>query len=124
MPSGRDALRVLLPLALHAAAREVDRALGLLLHTSLDLDDFVRQAFRLIDPSDLALHVAAWCAVGMAAWLVLARAIDGHATTSDARPRASDAFLPLLLRPAITVLALLALAVQPVYPYGSRCPSR
>ena len=62
----RDALRVLVPLALHAIAREIDAALGLLLHTSLDLERFVPQALRLVDVPALAATVAAWCAAGAA----------------------------------------------------------
>ena len=105
----RDALRVLVLLALHAAAREVDRAVGLLLHTSLDLPGFVGEALRLVDPSSLASSVGAWCAGGLALWLVV-----GGGSASF--------FLPLLLRPAITLVALLALAVDPAYPYGFTLP--
>ena len=119
MRLGRDALRVLVLLALHAVAREVDAAVGLLLHTSLDLERFVPEALRLVDASALAVTVAAWCAAGAAIWLVLA-GLDSSGP--DARPRSSPLFLPLLLRPAITVLALVSLAVDPVYPYGFTLP--
>jgi hypothetical protein len=105
----RDALRVLVLLALHAAARDVDRALGLLLHTSLDLPGFVGEALRLVDPSSLLASVGAWCAGGLALWLV---AGGGSASF----------LLPLLLRPAITLLAVASLAVDPAYPYGFTLP--
>ena len=40
MSARRGAARVLLPFALHGLAREVDGAVGTLLHTTLDLPDF------------------------------------------------------------------------------------
>src|SRR5688572_17468001 len=101
MKSGRDALRVLVPLALHAIAREVDAAVGLLLRTSLDLEHFVPEALRLVDASAI-VTVAAWCAAGVAIWLALGALDSG---SPDARHRSSRLFLPLLLRPAITALA-------------------
>ena len=119
MTRGRDAARVLVLLALHAIAREVDTAVGLLLRTTLDLEHFVPEALRLVDVSALAVTVAAWCAGGFAAWLALAT-LDHRGP--DARLRGSWLFLPLLLRPVITVLALVSLAVDPVYPYGFTLP--
>ena len=119
MSSGRDALRVLVPLALYAIAREVDAAVGLLLRTSLDLEHFVPEALRLVDASAMAVTVAAWCAAGVAIWLALAALDTGG---PDARHRSSRLFLPLLLRPAITVLALISLAIDPAYPYAFTLP--
>jgi hypothetical protein len=108
MTRGRDALCVLGLFFLHAIAREVDAAVGLLLHTTLDLEGFVPQALRLMDGSTLAVRVVLWCAAGVAVWLASRR----HWTV----------FLPLLLRPAITLLALAALAIDPVYPYAFTLP--
>lgn len=110
---GRDAVGVLVPIALHAAAREVDAALGVLLHTTLDLERFVPEALRLVDVSTLAAAVAVWSAAGFLVWLACARA-------GIERPAAL--FLPLLLRPAITLLAIASLVVDPVYPYGFTLP--
>src|SRR5687767_10942015 len=59
-------------LALHGLAREVDRAVGLLLHTSLDLPSFVWTAFALVDRADAAVGAAAWTAGGLAIWAALA----------------------------------------------------
>jgi hypothetical protein len=114
---GRDALRVLVLLALHAIAREIDGAVGLLLHTTLDLEHFVPQALRLVDASAFAGTVLAWCAGGIAIWVGLAAAGVGAA-----RHRWWRLFLPLLLRPVITALALVSLAIDPVYPYGFTLP--
>ncbi len=118
MSRGRDALRVLVPLALHAIAREIDAAVGLLLHTSLDLERFVPEALRLVDVPALAATVAAWSAAGAATWVALALDSEG----AGVRHRSARLFLPLLLRPAITVLALISLAIDPVYPYGFTLP--
>jgi hypothetical protein len=118
MSRWRDALRVLVPLALHATAREVDAAVGLLLHTSLDLERFLPEALRLVDVSGLAATVAAWCAAGAATWVALALDSEG----AGVRHRSARLFLPLLLRPAVTVLALISLAIDPVYPYGFTLP--
>ncbi len=112
--TARDAWRVLVPLALHAAAREVDAAVGVLLHTTLDLERFLPEALRLVDPSALALAVAAWCAGGLLVGWVASRGLGSLP--------ARALFLPLLLRPAITLLALASLAVDPVYPYGFTLP--
>jgi len=109
MPSrAQTAARVLLPFALHGLAREVDAAVGVLLHTSLDLPGFVPTALGLVDWSAAALHVLLWTALGALAWAVLG---------DDAR-----GFAPLYLRPALTLLALLSLALGPSYPYGFTLP--
>ena len=77
-------------LYLHAIAREVDAAAGLLLRTSLDLEHFVPEALRLVDVSALALAVATWCAAGVTLWLALA-AFDGGGP--DPRHRSARLFL-------------------------------
>ena len=107
----RVVARVLLPFALHGLAREIDAAVGTLLHTSLDLPDFVLQALRLVDPGRALLSVLGWTAIGGAVWLGLRWA------------RVEDRwFAPLYLRPILTLLALVSLAVQPTYPYGFSLP--
>lgn len=117
----RAATRVALPFALHGAAREVDRAVGLLLHTTLDLPDFVTRALGLVDPARLLGLVLLWSGAGLIAWAALASlraGVDGGSLAAALDTEASG-FLPLLLRPAVTVVALAGLAVQPAYPYGS-----
>jgi hypothetical protein len=126
----RPALRPLvlagvpLALALHALARSVDRAVGMLLHTSLDLASFVPTALGLVEPTDAALQAAAWTAGGLAAWVALAalRRRDAGDGWTEALLAEAPRFAVLLLRPALTLLALSALALQPTYPYGFTLP--
>jgi hypothetical protein len=124
VPSPRAALRALLPFALHALAREVDAAVGLLLRTSLDLPDFVAQALRLVDPAAALGRVAAWIAAGAGLWAVLAllRSRRDGTPLAAALDASSAGFAPLYLRPALSLLALASLAVQPAYPYAFTLP--
>lgn len=119
-------LLLLLLFALHGLAREVDRAVGLLLHSTLDLPDFVPLALSLVDPGAAALAAGSWTAVGLLAWLALAallrRAPEADASWATALASAADAFTPLLLRPALTLVTLAALAWDPAYPYGFTLP--
>src|SRR6185503_19472930 len=112
MPA-RSLAGVLPPLALHALAREVDRALGVLLHTTLDLPDFVPQALALVDAGAALRSMLLFCVAG----LVLASALQRLGC-----PRVAPAFLVLLLRPALTLLALASLLARPTYPYGFTLP--
>ncbi len=122
--SWRTAVRALLPFALHALARQVDAAVGTLLHTSLDLPGFVNTALGLLDPRDTLAAVGAWVAGGAALWWVLARwrVRATGAPPGPALAQTAAAFAPLLLRPAVTLLALAALLVTPTYPYGFTLP--
>jgi hypothetical protein len=104
--------------ALHAAARTVDAAVGVLLHTTLDLERFVPQALALVDGGQLARAALAGGAVAVAAWAIVAAA----GRTGSAERAGVSVLLPLLLRPALTLLCLASLAAQPVYPYGSTLP--
>jgi hypothetical protein len=124
VPSPRATLRALLPFALHALAREVDAAVGLLLHTSLDLPDFVAQALRLVDPAAALGRVAAWMAAGAGLWAVVAllRSRREGTLLAAALDAPSAGFAPLYLRPALSLLALASLAVQPAYPYAFTLP--
>jgi hypothetical protein len=113
-----------LPFALHALARDIDVAVGLLLRSSLDLPDFVRQALRLLDPIASLGHVALWTVGGAAVWIVLALLRSRREGTSLAAclDDGGGGFAPLYLRPALTLLALASLAVQPAYPYAFTLP--
>jgi hypothetical protein len=124
VPSARAALRALLPFALHGLAREVDAATGLLLRSSLDLPDFVAQALRLVDPVTALGHVALWTVAGTVVWVALAglRARREGTGFVAALEAASGGFAALYLRPALTLLALASLAVQPSYPYAFTLP--
>jgi hypothetical protein len=122
--SGADAARVVLPFVLHAVARDVDAAVGLLLHTTLDLPGFVGQALSSLDVADLARHVAFWIVGGALAWVALAalRAQSDGIPFRDATAITADTFAVLYLRPALTLLALVSLAILPTYPYGFTLP--
>jgi hypothetical protein len=111
-------------LALHAFARELDRAVGILLHTSLDLPHFVFQALDLLETPVVVRRVAAWVAGGLLAAFVLAfaRARREGTGLAAALERERQAFAPLYLRPVVTLLALVSLAVQPTWPYGFTLP--
>lgn len=112
-----------LALALHALARVVDRAVGSLLHTSLDLPSFVSTALALVDGGEAVVATAGWTAAGIAVWIALAALRrDPSGTWGEALAAEAPRFTVLLLRPALTASALLSLAVQPTYPYGFTLP--
>jgi hypothetical protein len=120
----RTLARALVPLLLHALAREVDRAVGVLLHTTLELPDFVGQALRLVDPAQALRGVVLWLLGGAGVATVLAWLVRRRETKAwpEALEAVAPAALPLLLRPALTLAALLSLAVSPTYPYGFTLP--
>jgi hypothetical protein len=115
---------VLLPFALHALAREVDGAVGTLLHTTLDLPDFVVRALGLLDPGRVLLAVLGWSAAGVVVWVALAAARAARERSGLAAALEAEAagLGPLYLRPILTGLALLSLAARPTYPYGFTLP--
>jgi hypothetical protein len=118
-------VRALLPFALHGLARCVDAALGLLLHSSLEIDHGAAVLWLLAASAvPTALTIGGFVLAGLLVWLLLAvltrRA--GGLGFGAALGREAGAFAPLYLRPAITVLALVALAVGPAYPYGFTLP--
>jgi hypothetical protein len=121
---GRTLLRVLFLLTLHAAARQVDGALGLLLHTTLDLPELAPSAFALVEPAALFGSVASFLVGGIALWLGLAavRVRGLEEAWTVALDRAADASHFLLLRPALTLLALVSVALRPTYPFGFTLP--
>jgi hypothetical protein len=109
-----------LPFALTALAREVDAAVGILLHTTLDVPGLAPQALGLLDPRAVVLHVSLWTGAGALLWVVLASLRD--APLASALCEEADTFLPLYLRPALTALSLIALLVRPQFPYGFTLP--
>jgi hypothetical protein len=120
----RIALLALAPVLAHALAREVDRGLGLVLRAEVEPDGLLAEVARAVaaDGADAAGRVALWLLagavlqVGLAAW----RRRECSGTWPAAPGRA--VLLPLLLRPAITLLALASVAVHPSYPYGLTLP--
>lgn len=124
MPHARTVLRALLPFALHGLAREVDAAVGVLLHTTLDVPGFVGEALALLDLGAVAAKVALWTAAGGATWAVLAwaRARSERCALVEALAGEAGTFAPLGLRPALTLLALASLALRPAFPYAFTLP--
>lgn len=124
MIPARTLARGLAPLVLHALAREVDRAVGILLHTTLDLSDFVRQALALVDLAAALRSAALWSMAGAfvfwgLAWLERRACAASWPTAFE---RVAPAFLVLLLRPVLTLLALASLFTRASYPYGFTLP--
>ena len=122
----RTALVVLVPIALHALAREADRGLGLVLRAEIEPDGLLAEVSRAVaaDGGSAVARVAVWIAVGLAAWLLLARVRRRTAGAGWSASLGTEAtvFLPLLLRPAISLLALASVAARPSYPYGFTLP--
>lgn len=120
----RTAFRALLPFALHGLAREVDAAVGLLLRTDLDLPGFVGEALGLLELGGVLWSILVWTCSGAILWLVLAalRAHREGLPLGRALAEEAPGFDPLYLRPAITLIALLALAMKPTFPYGFTLP--
>jgi hypothetical protein len=111
-------------LGLHALAREVDGAVGVLLHTTLDLPRFVREALALLEARAVLASLAVWVVGGLAgaAALAAARARFDRMAFRAALAVEAGLMTPLLLRPALTLLALVSLAVRPTWPYGFTLP--
>jgi hypothetical protein len=118
----RTALAALAPFALHALAREVDHALGLVLRAELEPAGLLRQLARALAAEGPAApaRVLAWMAAGALVWILLA-ARRAHAA-SPRRSVHARLFGPLYLRPLITLLALVAVGLRPSYPYGFTLP--
>lgn len=122
MPSA--ARRALLPFALHALAREVDRALGVVLHTSLDVPGLGLEALRLLELRAAAISVGAWLLAGLALWtgLALPRCRGQLRHLREALALEADSFTPLYLRPALTLVALCSVTADGAYPYAFTLP--
>ena len=115
-PRARDFLLALVFFLLHGLAREVDLALGALLHTSRDVPSLLVHLPQAFAPG-AAARIAAWLAAGLlgARWVA--------SVEHTAAPRGvATAFAPLLLRCAITTLALASVALRPRYPYAFTLP--
>lgn len=104
--------------ALHGVAREIDRTVGFLLHTSLDLPAFVPLALSLVDWGSAARAALLWGTAGAVLGVVAARVCASRGGPAVG----ASLFAPLLLRPVLTLLALASLAWRPAYPYGFTLP--
>jgi hypothetical protein len=124
--STRTALLALAPVLLHALAREVDRGLGLVLRAEIEPKGLLSEVGRaaMADGSAAAGRVALWLAAGLAVWLALAwwgrRA--GSPSWADGLRGETVVFAPLLLRPALTLVALASVGARASYPYGFTLP--
>jgi hypothetical protein len=115
----RPALLALLPWLAVALAREVEAALGLVLHTGLREPQIPSAALRALDPAALLRTTLAFVLLGAALWIALAgeRARREGGGWRAALVAEGPTFLPLWLLPLTTFLALLALAGLPSWPY-------
>ncbi len=123
MPSLRSALRILLPFALHGLARGIDAALGVLLHSTLDVPGFVGEVLSLAAAGAFRGLVLG-TALGSAVWGLLAagRMLREGGLWREALEAESAGFGALYLRPALTLLALASLGLRSTYPYGFTLP--
>jgi hypothetical protein len=122
----RTVLLALAPILLHALAREADRALGLVLRAQVSPSGLLAEVGRAaaFDAAGAAGRVALWLVAGAAVWLGLSgwrrrREGTGWAGALEGEVRT---FGPLYLRPALSLLALLAVALRPQHPYGFTLP--
>jgi hypothetical protein len=120
------ALVALVPIALHALAREADRGLGLVLRAEVEPDGLLAEVARAAaaEGGSAVARVALWIGAGLAAWLLLGwrRRRTAGAVWSSALAAEAAVFVPLLLRPALSLLALVSVAARPSYPYGFTLP--
>lgn len=113
------------PFLAQALARELDRALGLVLRAEAEPAGLVIEVGRalLADAAGAAARLGFW----MAAWAALSLALAWwrrRAANAGAPGRglAKLVLWPLLLRPAVTLLALVSVALQPAFPYAFTLP--
>jgi len=124
-------IRVRLPLAVapflaQAIAREVDRALGLVLRAEVEPDGWLVEVGRALGADGagtltrVGLWLAAWAAISaFVAWWDRPSARGEHEGPSE---KTRIVAWPLLLRPALTLLALLSVGLHPAYPYAFAFP--
>jgi hypothetical protein len=126
VPRPRAFLPALVPLVLHAVAREVDRGLGLVLHAEVEPDGLLLEVARAVaaDGWDAMGRVAGWLAVGALLFFVAWRGRSGAGSAAIPVEAGSlgPTFAPLLLRPALTLVALVSVALEPTYPYAFTLP--
>jgi hypothetical protein len=126
VPRLRTVLLASLPLLLHALAREADRALGLVLRAEVEPAGLMAEVARAMGAEGPAWvgRVLAWVLGGVGVWLGLSwwRSRQERRPLAEALPREVATLTPLLLRPALTVAALVSVAVRPSYPWAFTLP--
>jgi len=113
-----------LPFAAQALAREIDGALGLVLRAEVVPDGLLRELGRALaaDGTGALTRAAVWLSIwGLASLAVWCWGRRAQAQGLG-RARATIVVWPLLLRPAITLLALVSVALRPSYPYAFTLP--
>jgi len=122
----RTVLAALAPFVLHGLAREVDRALGLVLRSELEPRGLMVEIARAMgaEGAGAIQRVAAWIVGGAAIWVALGfwRARSEGGTWGELLGREGGVFAPLYVRPTLTFVALAAVALRPTYPYGFTLP--
>jgi hypothetical protein len=111
-------------LLLHGLARGVDRALGLVLRAQVEPAGVLTEVARAMAAEAEPLRILAWVLAGGAAWVALGmwRARRADIPPRDALAAENRTLGPLLLRPALTALALISVVLDPLYPYGFTLP--
>jgi hypothetical protein len=126
VPRLRTVLCAFLPLLLHGLARDVDRALGLVLRAQVEPAGLLAEVARAMGAEGpaWAARVLAWVLGGVGVWLGLSwwRSRQERTPLAAALPREVPTLTPLLLRPALTLAALVSVAVQPSYPWAFTLP--
>jgi len=114
------------PFVAHALAREADRALGLVLRAELEPAGLLSEMARAlaVDAGGALARIALWLTLGVALRAGLAWIAKRKAPLGQSAPLAPQRIVawPLLLRPAMSLLALLSVGLQPVYPYAFTLP--
>jgi hypothetical protein len=122
----RMCLLVLLLLLLHGLAREVDHALGLVLRAEVEPAGLLAEVTRAMGAEGPAWagRVLAWVFGGVGVWLGLSwwRSRQERTPLAAALSREVPTLAPLLLRPALTVAALVSVALRPSYPWAFTLP--
>lgn len=126
MVRARPLLLGLAAIVLHALARELDRALGLVLQAELEPRSLAVELWRALqaDGAAAGMRSSLWLGGGILAWLVLAvwrrRASGGG--LAGALVAESGALAVLWLRPALSLLALGSVVLAPSWPYAFTLP--
>jgi hypothetical protein len=124
VPRPRTLALALGPLLLHGLAREVDRALGLVLRAQVEPAGVLTEVARAMVAEAEPARVLAWVLGGGAVWAALGvwRARREALPFDAALTAETRTLTPLLLRPALTTLALVSVMLEPLYPYGFTLP--
>jgi hypothetical protein len=126
VPRPRTIFLALLPFALHGLAREVDRALGLVLRAEMEPAGLLVEIARAMGAEGPGgtLRIVAWLLGGLGVWLALGwwRSRSTEAPLVEALSGEVPTFAPLFLRPALTFVAVASVALRPSFPYAFTLP--